>query len=136
MRVSVYRKAQFNAAHRLHRSDWSMEKNDEVFGLCNNPSYHGHNYKLEVRVTGEIDPETGYVIDLKILKDLIDSEIMERFDHRNLNLDTAEFKDLNPTVENIAVVIYNLLRTRLDPKYDLGIRLYETDRNFVDYPAV
>src|SRR5271154_278835 len=130
MRVSVYRRAQFNSAHRLYRKDWSMEKNDEVFGLCNNPSFHGHNYQLEVRVTGEIDPETGYVIDLKILKDLIESEIMERFDHRNLNLDTAEFRDLNPTAENIAVVIYNILRPKLDPKFDLGIRLYETERNF------
>ena len=113
-----------------------MEKNDEVFGLCNNPSFHGHNYQLEVRVTGEINAETGYLIDLKILKDLIENEIIERFDHRNLNLDTAEFQDLNPTVENMAVVIYDLLRKKLDPQYDLGIRLYETDRNYVDYPAV
>lgn len=135
MRVSVYRKARFNAAHRLYRKDWSDEKNDAVFGLCNNPSYHGHNYTLIVRVTGEIDPETGYVIDLKILKDLIKEQVEERFDHRNLNEDTEEFKDLNPTVENIAVVIYHLLRAKLDEKYDLHIRLYETERNFVEFPA-
>ena len=112
-----------------------MEKNDEVFGLCNNPSFHGHNYNLVVRITGEIDPETGYVIDLKIVNDLIEREVMERFDHRNLNLDTVEFKDLNPTAENIAVVIYYLLRPHLPHHLDLGIRLYETERNFVDYPA-
>ena len=136
MRVSVYRQAQFNSAHRLYRKDWSDEKNNEVFGLCNNPSYHGHNYKLEVKVTGEIDPETGYVMDLKLLKDIIEAEVMERFDHKNLNLDTKEFADLNPTAENIAVVIYTLLRPKVDAGLDLGIRLYETDRNFVDYPAV
>lgn len=134
MRLSVYRTAQFNAAHRLFNPKWSDEKNDAVFGLCNNPSYHGHNYQLEVRVTGEIDPETGYVIDLKILKDIIDDEVIERFDHRNLNMDTEEFKSLNPTVENIAVVIYNLIRAKLDKKYDLHIRLYETERNFVEFP--
>ena len=135
MRVSVNRKAHFNAAHRLYRKDWSDEKNDEVFGLCNNPNYHGHNYTLIVRVTGEIDPETGYVIDMKVLKNLIREEVEDRFDHQNLNLDTEEFKDLNPTVENIAVVIYDLLRLRLEDKYDLHIRLYETERNFVEYPA-
>ncbi|MDX2002349.1 MAG: 6-carboxytetrahydropterin synthase [Chitinophagales bacterium] len=135
MRVAVFRKAQFNSAHRLYRKDWTDEQNAAVFGLCSNPSYHGHNYKLEVKVTGEINPETGYVIDLKILKDLIEEEVMERFDHKNLNLDTEEFKDLNPTAEHIAIVIYNLLRKRLDPELDLLVRLYETDRNFVEYPV-
>jgi 6-pyruvoyltetrahydropterin/6-carboxytetrahydropterin synthase len=135
MRVSVYRTAQFNSAHRLYRKDWSDDKNNAVFGLCNNPSFHGHNYKLEVKVTGDIDPETGYVIDLKILKDIIEDEVMERFDHKNLNLDTKEFADLNPTAENIAVVIYNLIRPRLDANLELGIRLYETERNYVEYPV-
>ncbi|GIV33873.1 MAG: 6-carboxy-5,6,7,8-tetrahydropterin synthase [Chitinophagales bacterium] len=135
MKVSVFRKARFNAAHRLYNTSWSFEQNQKVFGLCNNPNFHGHNYELIVRVTGEIDPETGYVIDLKILKDIIQEEVIERFDHRNLNLDTEEFKQLIPTVENIAVVIYNLLRKRLDKKFELQIRLYETERNFVEYPA-
>jgi len=135
MRVAVYRKAHFNAAHRLYNAAWSMEKNNAVFGLCNNPNYHGHNYNLEVKVIGDIDPETGYVIDLKILKDIIYEEVELRFDHKNLNVETEEFKNLNPTVENIAVVIYNLIRTKLDPKYDLQIRLYETERNYVEYPV-
>ena len=134
MRLSVFRKARFNAAHRLYNKNWSFEKNDEVFGLCNNPHYHGHNYELIVKVTGEIDLETGYVIDLKILKDIIHEVVEDRFDHKNLNLDTIEFKDLNPTVENIAVVVYSLIRKKLDKKYDLQIRLYETERNFVEYP--
>lgn len=135
MKLSVFRKAHFNSAHRLFNKKWSFEKNKEVFGLCNNPNYHGHNYDLIVKVTGEIDPETGYVIDLKILKDIIEQEVMERFDHKNLNLDVAEFQELIPTVENIAVVIYNLIRKRLDKKYDVQIRLYETERNFVEYPV-
>lgn len=135
MRLAVFRKARFNAAHRLFNPKWSFEKNQEVFGLCNNPNYHGHNYELIVKVTGDIDPETGYVIDLKILKDLIEEEVTQRFDHNNLNMDVAEFKELIPTVENIAVVIYNLLRKRLDKKYDLHVRLYETERNFVEYPV-
>ncbi|HXH18922.1 MAG TPA: 6-carboxytetrahydropterin synthase [Chitinophagales bacterium] len=135
MRLSVFRTARFNAAHRLYNKNWSFEKNQEVFGLCNNPNYHGHNYELIVKVTGEIDPDTGYVIDLKILKDIIEEEVIERFDHKNLNLDVAEFRSLIPTVENIAVVIYNLMRKRLDKKYDLQIRLYETERNFVEYPV-
>ena len=134
-KIANIRRATFNAAHRLHNPSWSEAKNDEVFGLCNNPSFHGHNYVLEVKVIGEIDPETGYCIDLKILKDLITSEIEERFDHKNLNLDTLEFKHLNPTVENIAVACYNLLRKKLDPKYDLFIKLFETDRNWVEYPV-
>ena len=133
MSLTVYRKAHFNAAHRLYRPDWSDEKNNEVFGKCNNPNYHGHNYNLEVGLTGEVDPETGYLIDLKILKDYIKEEVEERFDHKNLNLDVDDFKDLNPTVENIAIVIYNRLRNRLDPKYDITVKLYETDRNYVIY---
>jgi 6-pyruvoyltetrahydropterin/6-carboxytetrahydropterin synthase len=135
MRVAVFRKAHFNAAHRLYNTTWSDEKNLEVFGKCNNPSFHGHNYNLEVKVTGEIDPETGYVMDMKFLADLIKREVEERFDHRNLNLDCEEFKTLNPTAENIAVVIYGLLRPHLSPELDLQIRLYETERNFVEFPA-
>ena len=132
MKVSVYRKAHFNAAHRLHNQSWSDEKNTEVFGKCNMPNYHGHNYVMEVKVTGEIDPDTGYVIDLGILKAIINEEILERYDHRNLNLDIPEFKNVNPTAENIAVEIFNRLRKRLDNSLSLGLRLYETERNFVD----
>jgi 6-pyruvoyltetrahydropterin/6-carboxytetrahydropterin synthase len=136
MKVAVFRKAHFNAAHRLHNPTWDAEKNKEIFGLCNNANYHGHNYTLEVKLIGEIDPETGYVIDLKILKDIIREEVEDRFDHKNLNLDCPEFAQLNPTAENIAVVIYDLIRKRLNPeKYDLKIRLYETERNYVEYPA-
>ena len=135
MKVAVYRKARFNAAHRLYNPDWTDEKNDAVFGLCNNPNFHGHNYTIDVKVIGEIDPLTGYVIDLKILKEIIRVEVEERFDHKNLNLDTAEFHNLNPTAENIAVVIHKLIRAKLDKKYDLQIRLYETERNFVEYPV-
>lgn len=134
-RLSVYRKEHFNAAHRLHNPTWSDEKNAEVFGLCNNPNYHGHNYDLTVKVTGEVDPDTGYVIDLKVLKDIIKEEVLNKFDHKNLNLDTKEFKDLNPTAEHIAMVIWLLLRNRINPKLDLKIILYETERNFVEYPA-
>ena len=132
-RVSVIRKERFNAAHRLYNPAWSHEKNDAIFGLCNNPSFHGHNYTIEVKVTGEIDPETGYVIDLKIVKDIIKSEVIEAFDHRNLNLDCPDFKELNPTAENIAVVCWDKIRKKLDPRFDLHIRLYETDRNFVEF---
>ena len=135
MRISVFRKAHFNAAHRLHNPKWSDEKNQEVFGLCNNPNYHGHNYELEVKVTGEVDPESGYLIDLKVLKDLIDEQVEKRFDHKNLNLDTEEFKILNPTAENLCYVIWNILRKHLEEKYDLMVRLYETPRNYVEYPA-
>lgn len=135
MRISAFRKAHFNAAHRLHNPRWSDEKNREVFGLCNNPNYHGHNYELEVKVSGEVDPETGYLIDLKILKELIKEEVEDRFDHKNLNLDTEEFREFNPTAENICYVIWQKLRKRLDEKYDLAVRLYETPRNYVEYPA-
>lgn len=134
-KVAVFRKEHFNAAHRLHNPLWTEEKNDAVFGLCNNPNYHGHNYELEVKVIGEPDAETGYVIDLKMLSELVREEILGRFDHKNLNLDTVEFAQLNPTAENIAIVIYNLLRPKLDSKLELKIRLYETERNFVEYPV-
>ena len=132
-RVTASRKAHFNAAHRLYRKDWDETKNKAVFGKCSNPHYHGHNYELIVNVTGAIDPETGYVIDLKILKDLIASEVEEAFDHKNLNEQVPEFKELNPTAENISVVIYNKLKKKLDQKYDLEVVLYETPRNFVTY---
>lgn len=133
MKVTVHRKAHFNSAHRLYRKDWTFEKNDAVFGLCNNPNFHGHNYELIASVTGEIDPETGYVIDIKILKDVIKSEVEDAFDHKNLNVEVPEFKDLNPTAENIAVVIYNKIKPKLNPKFHLEITLYETPRNFVTY---
>jgi 6-pyruvoyltetrahydropterin/6-carboxytetrahydropterin synthase len=133
MKVTVHRKAHFNAAHRLHRKDWSDEKNNAVFGLCNNPNYHGHNYELIASVTGDIDPETGYVIDVKILKDIIKTEVEDVLDHKNLNVEVPEFQDLNPTAENIAVVIYNKVKSKLDTKFHLEITLYETPRNFVTY---
>ncbi|MDN3666393.1 6-pyruvoyl tetrahydropterin synthase family protein [Algibacter miyuki] len=133
MEVTVSRKGHFNAAHRLYHKDWSFEKNEAVFGKCNNPNFHGHNYELIVSVTGEIDPETGFVVDMKILKDLIKSEVEDAFDHKNLNLEVPEFKDLNPTAENIVVVIYNKLKPKLDSKLALEITLFETPRNFVSY---
>ena len=133
MRATLSRKAHFNAAHRLYRKDWSMEKNDEIFGKCNNPNFHGHNYDLIVSVTGPIDPETGYVLDVKVLTDLIKSEVENAFDHKNLNLDVPEFSDLNPTAENIAVVIWNKLRIHIKSDLDLEVVLYETPRNFVTY---
>ena len=135
MKVAVFRKEHFNAAHRLHNPAWSDEKNTKVFGKCNNPSYHGHNYELIVKVTGEPDPDTGYVCDMKVLSDLIKKHVTDRFDHKNLNMDVEEFKDLNPSAENIAVVTYNILREQIDDALDLKIRLYETERNFVEYPA-
>jgi 6-pyruvoyltetrahydropterin/6-carboxytetrahydropterin synthase len=134
-KVAVIRREHFNAAHRLHNPQWDEATNQKVFGKCNNPHFHGHNYELEVKVTGEIDPRTGYVMDMKILSDLIHEYVIERFDHRNLNLDTEEFKNLNPTAENIVVVIYQLLRPHIDPAFDLHIRLYETPRNVVEFPA-
>lgn len=135
MKIAVYRRAHFNAAHRLYNPEWSDEKNEQVFGLCSNPNYHGHNYELEVKVAGEVDPVTGYLIDLKELKDLIKEQVEQRFDHKNLNLDTEEFKNLNPTAEHICYVIWGILREHLDEKYDLSVRLYETPRNYVEYPA-
>lgn len=134
-KVAVYRKEHFNAAHRLHNPLWDEATNDRVFGKCNNPHFHGHNYELVMKVTGEPDPETGYVMDMKVLSDIAQENVIERFDHKNLNEDTVEFKDLNPTAENIAIVIYNILRKKIDAKFDLQIRLYETERNFVDYPV-
>ena len=134
-RVAVFRKEHFNAAHRLFNPGWDESTNEKVFGKCALPNYHGHNYELEVKVTGKPDKKTGYVIDLKELGDLVKREIHSRFDHKNLNLDVAEFKNLNPTAENIAVVIYKILRGQIDTKLDLHIRLYETPRNFVEFPA-
>jgi len=134
-RVAVYRKEHFNAAHRLHNPDWDEATNDKVFGKCNNPHFHGHNYELVIKVTGVPDPATGYVMDMKLLSDIVQENVVERFDHKNLNEDVAEFKQLNPTAENIAIVIHTILREKIDTKFDLQIRLYETERNFVDYPA-
>lgn len=133
--VAVYRKEQFNAAHRLHNPAWDEATNQQVFGKCNNPHYHGHNYELIVKLVGEPNPETGYVMDLKLLSDIINEQIIERFDHKNLNLDTVEFKTLNPSAENIAIVIHDILRAQIPSNLQLQIRLYETPRNFVEYPA-
>ena len=133
-KVAICRKEHFNAAHRLHNPLWSDEKNKEIFGLCNNKNYHGHNYELIVKVIGNIEPITGFVIDIKTLSDLIKEKVLDRFDHKNLNLDVAEFEHLNPTAENIAVVIYNILRPSINESLELKITLYETERNFVEYP--
>ena len=133
MRVTVSRKAHFNAAHRLYRSDWDTEQNDAVFGKCSNEYYHGHNYELIVHVTGPIDPETGYVMDMKVLRDLIKSEVEDPFDHKNLNIQVPEFQSLIPTAENIVVFIFNALRPNLNSEHQLSITLYETPRNFVSY---
>ena len=133
MKVTVNRRAHFNAAHRLYRPNWSDEKNEAIFGKCNNPHYHGHNYELIVSVTGEVDPETGYVVDVKILKDFIKSEIEDALDHKNLNLEVPEFKHKNPTAENIVIFIYNKLKVVLEDDLDLEVTLYETPRNFVSY---
>ena len=134
--MKVCRRVNFNAAHRLYRKDWSDEKNDAIFGKCNNPNFHGHNYVMEVWIEGNIDPETGYVIDLKILKDIIKEEIVERFDHRNLNLDCSEFENLIPTAENIILVSWNLLRSRLDEKFKLKLKLWETENNIFEYEGL
>ncbi|MBO9701316.1 MAG: 6-carboxytetrahydropterin synthase [Sporocytophaga sp.] len=135
MKTAVYRKEHFNAAHRLFVPEWSNEDNDALFGKCNNPNFHGHNYEVILKVTGETNPITGYVIDMKFLSDLAQEHIIKKFDHKNLNLDTEEFKNLNPTAENIAMVIWTKLRDKIDKKYDLKVILYETERNFVEYPA-
>jgi 6-pyruvoyltetrahydropterin/6-carboxytetrahydropterin synthase len=132
-KVSVFRKEQFNAAHRLHNPNWDEETNRRIFGKCNNPNFHGHNYQLIVRVKGPIDTDTGYVIDMKILSDIIEEEVKERYDHRNLNLDIPEFKETNPTAENIAVVIWQRIRARISDRFELSVTLYETERNFVEY---
>jgi len=131
--MKVCRRTTFNAAHRLFNPEWSDEKNREVFGKCSNPNYHGHNYVLETWVEGDVDPETGYVVDLKVLKEIINNEISERFDHRNLNLDCPEFANLKPSAENISIVIYNILRPFIDAKCGLTIRLWETENNIVEY---
>ncbi|OQX77250.1 MAG: 6-pyruvoyl tetrahydrobiopterin synthase [Bacteroidetes bacterium 4484_276] len=133
MKVTTCRKAHFNATHRLHNPNWTGEKNELVFGTCNNPNYHGHNYNLTVKVKGEVDPETGYVMDLKILKEIIDGHIVKRYDHKNLFLDVEDFRDINPSAENIAIKIWNILRKQIDEKYGLKVVLYETERNFVEY---
>jgi 6-pyruvoyltetrahydropterin/6-carboxytetrahydropterin synthase len=135
MKIAISRKEHFNAAHRLFNPAWSNEKNDAVFGKCNNPNYHGHNYEIIVTLIGEPDPETGYLFDMKLLSDLISENVLKHFDHKNLNLDTPYFKDLNPTAENIAVVIWRILRQKIDNCFELKIKLYETERNFVEYPA-
>lgn len=134
-KVAVFRKEHFNAAHRLFNPDWDEATNEKVFGKCAMPNYHGHNYELEVKVVGEPDAKTGFVMDMKLLSDLIKEEVHSRFDHKNLNLDTQEFKSLNPTAENIAIVIHDLLRPKIDSNLELQIRLYETPRNFVEYPV-
>lgn len=135
MKVAICRKETFNAAHRLHNPDWTDEKNRTIFGKCNNPNYHGHNYELIVKIVGQPEAETGFVYDANLLKELIRENIIKKFDHKNLNLDTDEFKRLNPTAENIAMVIWHILRSKIDPKLDLKIVLYETERNFVEFPA-
>lgn len=134
-KVAVFRKEHFNAAHRLYNPGWDETTNNEIFGKCALPHYHGHNYELEVKIVGEPDAKTGYVMDLKLLSDLIKREIHARFDHKNLNLDTKEFRELNPTAENIVIVIYNLLRPHIDADKEMQVRLYETPRNFVEYPV-
>lgn len=134
-KVAVFRKEHFNAAHRLHSNALSDAENAALFGRCNYPNYHGHNYELVVKVTGEVDPKTGYVFDMKLLSDIIKQDVVEKFDHKNLNLDVAEFKNMNPTAENIVKVIYDILRKKIDDRYELNLRLYETERNFVEFPA-
>ncbi|MCD2423503.1 6-carboxytetrahydropterin synthase [Niabella pedocola] len=135
MKVSVFRKEHFNAAHRLFNPAWDDATNERIFGKCSLPHYHGHNYELEIKITGEVDPQTGFVMDLKVLSELVAKNVIEKFDHRNLNLDTDEFKHTNPTAENIAIAIYNILRPHIQSDHDLMIRLYETPRNFVEYPS-
>lgn len=136
MIVTISRKAHFNAAHRLYRKDWTFEQNDAVFGKCNNPNFHGHNYELTVSVTGAVDPETGFVMDAKVLAAIIKEEVEDPFDHKNLNVDVAEFENLNPTAENIAVVIWNKIRKKIASKFELEVVLYETPRNFVTYKGL
>lgn len=135
MKASVFRKEHFNAAHRLFNPKWSTEENYQCFGKCSNPNYHGHNYELVVKLTGEIDADTGYVIDMKFLSDLVKEHVTKKFDHKNLNLDVTEFKNLNPTAENIALVIWHILKDKLPESLDLKVILYETERNFVEFPA-
>jgi 6-pyruvoyltetrahydropterin/6-carboxytetrahydropterin synthase len=134
-KIAIYRKEHFNAAHRLNNPAWDERKNAAIFGKCNNANYHGHNYELIVKVVGVPDPQTGFLIDLGVLSEMIEENVLNRFDHKNLNLDCKEFEQLNPTAENISIVIYNILRDKLDSSLDLQVRLYETERNFVEYPA-
>ena len=134
-KVAVFRKEHFNAAHRLFNPSWDDKKNDDVFGKCNNPNFHGHNYEVVVKLVGEPDPATGYVMDMKALSDLIRQHVLARFDHKNLNLDTEHFKNINPTAENICIAIYNILREKIDQRLYMQVRLYETERNFVEYPV-
>ncbi|HQN57132.1 MAG TPA: 6-carboxytetrahydropterin synthase [Saprospiraceae bacterium] len=135
MKIAVFRTAHFNAAHRLHNPSWSDERNVQEFGVCNNPHYHGHNYELEVRLAGEVGPETGYLINLDKLKSIIEADVIQYLDHKNLNLEIDEFRTLNPTVENICYIIWSRLRKALDNKYELRVRLYETPRNYAEYPV-
>ena len=135
MRIAIFRKAHFNAAHRLHNPRWSDDKNREVFGLCNNANYHGHNYDLEVKVVGEVDPETGYLMDLKVLSDIIKEHVEKKFDHKNLNLDCPEFENLMTSTENFCYVIWQILSNQLDHNYEVTVKLWETPRNYVQYPA-
>lgn len=135
MKISACRKLHFNAAHRLFNPSWDDDKNESVFGVCNNRNYHGHNYDLVVKVTGDVDPDTGYVMDMKLLKDIAEEHVIKRFDHKNLNLDVDEFEKLNPTAENIAITIWKILRPHINKRLELKIILYETERNFVEYPA-
>ncbi|MBS1599583.1 MAG: 6-carboxytetrahydropterin synthase [Bacteroidetes bacterium] len=134
-KVAIFRKEHFNAAHRLFVPEWDDAKNEEVFGKCSNPNYHGHNYDLVIKIVGVPDPKTGYVMNLKTLSDIIQENVLDKFDHKNLNLDTTYFKKLNPTAENIAIIIYEILREKIDSKFDLFVRLYETERNFIEYPV-
>lgn len=134
-KIAVYRKEHFNAAHRLYNAKWDDATNKNIFGKCSNPNYHGHNYELIVKLVGEVDPETGFVMDMKKLSTLIQEVVLEKFDHKNLNEDCAEFNQLNPTAENIAMVIYQLLEPKINSQLKLSVRLYETERNFVEYPA-
>lgn len=135
MKVAVFRKAHFNAAHRLHVNAWSDTQNKEEFGLCNNPNYHGHNYEMDIKVIGEVDPITGYVIDMKFLKDIIKEKVENKLDHKNLNIEVPEFKETNPTCENICILIHTILQEALGDKYEVTVRLYETPRNYCEYPA-
>jgi len=135
MKTAVYRKEHFNATHRLHNPNWSEEKNEKIFGLCNNPNFHGHNYDIVLKVVGEINPETGYVVDAKILKDLIKKHASEKYDHKNLYIDVDDFHNLNPTAENIAKIIFENIREEINSSLQVQIRLYETERNFVEYPS-
>lgn len=135
-KVAVFRKEHFNAAHRLYNPSWDNDRNNDVFGKCNNPNFHGHNYELIVKLVGEPDPDTGFVMDMKELSILIKENVLNKFDHKNLNLDTEYFRNANPTAENICIAIYNILREKIDTRLEMQVRLYETERNFVEYPVL